>query len=78
MGDRKAAYRFLVEKTEEKSSLGRPRHRWDDDINMDLQQTGAGRRLDLCGWGKKEIMGAPWSDEKLIDFKGPCSMESVC
>ena len=49
MGDRKAAYRFLVEKTEEKSSLGRPRHRWDDDINMDLQQTGAGRRLDLCG-----------------------------
>jgi hypothetical protein len=26
MGDRKAAYRFLVEKTERKSPLGRPRH----------------------------------------------------
>ena len=49
MGDRKAAYRFLVGKTEGKSPLGRPRHRWYDNINMDLQQIAAGRRLDLCG-----------------------------
>jgi hypothetical protein len=48
MGNRKAAHRFLVGKTEVKSPLGRPRHRWDN-INMDLQQIGAGRRLNLCG-----------------------------
>jgi len=48
-GDRKAAYRILVGKTEGKSPLGRPKHRWDDNINMDLQQIGAGCRLDLCG-----------------------------
>jgi len=48
MGDRKAANRFLVGKTERKNPLGRPRHRWDN-INMDLQQIGAGHRLDLCG-----------------------------
>jgi len=35
MGDRKAANRFLVGKTERKNPLGRPRHRWDN-INMDL------------------------------------------
>jgi hypothetical protein len=44
---------------------------------MDLQQIGAGCRLDLHGWGKKQIMGIPWSDEKLLDFQGLCSMESV-
>jgi len=48
-GDRKAAYRFLVGKTEGKSQLGRPQHRWYDNINMNLQQKGAGRRLDFYG-----------------------------
>ena len=28
IGERKGAYRILVGKTEEKGTLGRPRHRW--------------------------------------------------
>jgi len=37
---RAEAYRTLVEKPEVKRSLGRPTHRWEDDIKMDLQEVG--------------------------------------
>jgi len=30
------AYRVLVEKPEGKKPLGRPRHRWEDSIKIDL------------------------------------------
>jgi hypothetical protein len=32
----------LVGKPERKRSLGRPRHRWQDDIRIDLQEVGCG------------------------------------
>jgi hypothetical protein len=35
-------YRVLVEKTEEKRPMGRPRRRWEDNIKMDLQEVGCG------------------------------------
>jgi hypothetical protein len=34
----RVAYRVLVGKPEEKSTLGRPRRRWEDNIKMDLQK----------------------------------------
>ena len=37
MGDRRGAYRVLVGKPEGKRPCGRPRCRWEDKINMDLQ-----------------------------------------
>jgi len=42
MGERRCAYRVLVGKPEEKRPLGRPRLRWEDNINMDLQEVGCG------------------------------------
>jgi hypothetical protein len=33
----------LVEKPEGKRLLGRPRRRWEDNIQMDLQEVGGGR-----------------------------------
>jgi hypothetical protein len=36
------AYRILVEKPEGKRPLGRPRHRWDENIKMDLIEKGWG------------------------------------
>ena len=36
----RGAYRFLVGKPEGKRPLGRPRHRWMDNIRMDLQEVG--------------------------------------
>jgi hypothetical protein len=35
-------YRVLVRKLEGKSPLGRPKHRWDDNIKMDLQEVVCG------------------------------------
>jgi hypothetical protein len=36
MGMSMNAYRILVRKPEGKRPLGRPRHRWEDNIKMDL------------------------------------------
>jgi len=40
MGESRSLYRVLVGKSEEKKPLGRPRHRWEDNIKMDLQEVG--------------------------------------
>jgi hypothetical protein len=40
MGERRCVYRVLVEKPEEKRPLGRPRHRWEDNIKIDLHEAG--------------------------------------
>jgi len=42
MGERRCEYRVLVRKPEGKRSLGRPRRRWQDNINMHLQEVGCG------------------------------------
>ena len=38
MGERRGVYRFMMGKSEGKRLLGRPRHRWEDNIKMDLQE----------------------------------------
>jgi len=40
MGERKGVYMVLVGKTEGKRPLGCRRHRWKDNIKMDLQVVG--------------------------------------
>jgi hypothetical protein len=35
-------YRVLVGKPDVKGPLGRPRHIWEDNIRMDLQEVGCG------------------------------------
>ena len=42
MGERRGVYRVLVVKPEGKRPLGRTRHRWKDNIKMDLQEVGCG------------------------------------
>jgi hypothetical protein len=46
----RVAYRILVGKPEGRSPLGRPRHRWEDNIKMDLQKVGCGGmdQMDLA------------------------------
>jgi hypothetical protein len=36
----KNAYSILVRKLEGKGPCGRPRHRWEDDIRMDVREIG--------------------------------------
>ena len=49
MGERDA-YRVSVGNPEGKRPLGRPRRRWEDNINVDLQEVGCGGmdRIDLA------------------------------
>jgi len=45
MWERRSVYRISVGKSEGKRQLGRPRHRWEDNINMDFQEV-VGRDMD--------------------------------
>jgi hypothetical protein len=40
MRDMRNAYNILVQKPETKRPHGRPRHRWEDNIRIDLRQIG--------------------------------------
>jgi len=37
-GDRRGACKVMVDRSEGKRTLGRPRHSWKDDIKIDLQE----------------------------------------
>jgi hypothetical protein len=49
-GEKRNAYRILVENPEEKKPLGRPRRRWVNNIKMDLREIGwnGGDWIDLA------------------------------
>jgi hypothetical protein len=42
MGEKRDAYRILVGRPEGRRPLGRPRHRWEDNITKNLQEVGWG------------------------------------
>jgi hypothetical protein len=42
VGEGRGVHRVLVRKPEGKRPLGRPRHKWVDNIKMDLQKVGGG------------------------------------
>jgi hypothetical protein len=50
MGEKRNAYRILVGKSGGNRPLGRPRHRWEDNIKMGLREIGWGvmERIDLA------------------------------
>jgi hypothetical protein len=42
MGEERKVYKVLVRKPEGKRPLGRPRHRWEDGIRINLGEIGWG------------------------------------
>jgi hypothetical protein len=42
MGEVRGAYNILVGRPEGRRPLGRPRRRWEDNIEMDLREIGFG------------------------------------
>ena len=42
MEERRGVYRVLVGRPEGNRPLGRPRHRWEDNIRIELQEVGCG------------------------------------
>jgi hypothetical protein len=55
MGEKRNAYRLLVGKPEGKRPLGRPRHRWVDNIKMNLLE---------IGWGVVDWIGLAQARDK--------------
>jgi hypothetical protein len=54
MGEKRNVYRLLVGKPERNRPLGRPRHRWVNNIRMDLGE---------IGWGDVDWIGLVWLRE---------------
>jgi hypothetical protein len=46
MGEERGFHRVLVGRPEGKRPMGRPRRRWEDNIKMDLRETG----IDGANW----------------------------
>jgi hypothetical protein len=58
MGEESKVYNVLVGKPEGKRPLGRPRHRWEDGVRMDLGEIGLGGcGLDSTGSGQGLVAG---------------------
>ena len=51
MGESRGACRVLLEKPEGRRPPERPRHRWEDNIKMDLGEVGWRHGLDRSGSG---------------------------
>jgi hypothetical protein len=64
VGKRRGVYRFLVGKHEGKRPLGRPRRRWEDNIEMYIQEVGCGDMdwielaQDRDRWGGENLVNA--------------------
>jgi hypothetical protein len=69
MGERRGVYRVLVGKPEGKRPLGRPRHRWEDNIKMNFQKVGkgvwAGASWLKLGTGGEALVSA------VMNLRGP-------
>jgi hypothetical protein len=75
MGKEKKVYKVLVGKPEGKSTLGRPRRRWEDGIRMDLREIGLGEcGLDSTRSGKGLVAGCC---ECGYEPSGSCATELV-
>ena len=64
MEERRSAYSILVGKREGNSPLGRPRHRWEDNIKMDLQEVGWGAWTGLIWLRMVLVAGTSSSIER--------------
>jgi len=40
IGEKRSVYRVFVGKTEGKRQLGRPKHRWENNIKLNIQEVG--------------------------------------
>jgi hypothetical protein len=63
---------MLVGKPEGKRPLGRPRHRWEDNIRMDLRKIGwEGRVVGYCEHGDEL-----WGCIKVVNLLSSCEIFS--
>ena len=88
MGEKRGVYKILVGKPEGKRPIGRPRHRWEDNIKMDLQEVGWGHMdwielaQDRDRW--RALVNAvmdprvPWNAGNFLTENRSASQEGLC
>ena len=57
MWESRGVYKVLVGKPEGRRPHGRPRHIWEDNIKLDLQEVSWTYGLDLSGLGLGQVAG---------------------
>jgi hypothetical protein len=57
MGEMRNVYKILVGKSERKTPLVRPRHRWEGNIKMHLENRVEGCGLNSVGSGQGLLVG---------------------
>jgi len=73
-GERRGVYRVFVRKPDDKRPLGRPRHRWKDNIKTSSGSGMRGYELGQVGSGKGQVTGTcesgnePWGSMKCREF----------
>jgi hypothetical protein len=58
MEEDRSSFKILTGKPIGKRPLGKPRHRWEDNIRMDLKEVGISRGIWLI-WLRIGIIGEP-------------------
>jgi hypothetical protein len=58
VGESIGTYSVLVEKPKRRRLLGRPRHRWENNIKMDVRDVGWGHGLDRSVLGLGQVAGS--------------------
>jgi len=68
-GERRDIYRVLVGRPEGKIPLGRPRRRWEDNINLDLREIG----IDGANWIQLAQDSVQWRAfvNTVMNLRGP-------
>jgi hypothetical protein len=69
MREKRTAYKVLVGKPEGKRPLGRPKHRWLDNIKMDIIEVGWGD-VDCIGLAQDRGRWRPLVNS-VLNFWGP-------
>jgi hypothetical protein len=59
MGDRRVFYRVVVARPERKTALGRPRHSWEFNNKIDIQEVG---------WGGMDWIGLSQDRERCCEL----------
>jgi hypothetical protein len=69
MGEGRCVYRVLVGRPEGKRPLGRPSHRWEGNIKMDLREIG----IDGANWIRLAQDRVQWRDfvSTVMNFRVP-------
>ena len=69
VGESRGVYTVLVGVPEGKRTFGRPRHRWEDNITMDLKWGGAWTCLIWLRIGTSGVGSREWVNEHLSSVK---------